>query len=120
VFTRSVFFEAGALAQDSRQIEPPHEFVGSYRWEQYRQSSYAVLAKREAEAAMQLTIRLILTGVPPPIPAYSTTPYHPCKPGSAGVGFAVVGIPLVQQIRGQNAVPPPWGSGWERGPQHGV
>jgi hypothetical protein len=25
-----------------------------------------------------------LPGVPPPIPAYVTTPYHPCKPGSAG------------------------------------
>jgi hypothetical protein len=33
-------------------------------------------------------------------------PYHPCKPRSAGVCFGMFGIPLVQQIRGQNAVTP--------------
>ena len=62
---------------------------------------------------MQLNFRLILAGVPPPIPESVSHPlYQPIPPphttpvnlGRRGVGFVVVGIPLVQQIRGQNAV----------------
>src|SRR5712672_2779910 len=71
---------------------------------------------------MQLNFRLILTGVPPPVPEPVSHPlYQPMSPphttpvnlGRRGVGFVVVGIPLVQQIRGQNAVIPPWGAGWD-------
>ena len=89
----------------------------------YRQPSYAVRRRRPRRRRRLCSLTSVSSwpvshphtgvGVPPPIPAYSTTPYHPCKPGSAGVGFVVFGIPLVQQIRGQNAVTPPWGAGWD-------